>query len=162
MLFALYRKVKMSTPILIDKTLKFCARVQCVPAEPLTNGAFCFFCFFSLEIWDPKPQISPKNTKTQISGKKKKRKAPIRKRLGRGTLNTYAKFQSPSLKNGVDIGLWRKLGFCAWVLEPACRYIRSIYSWSLKSRDSCSNEPRLHGTAWYPSLHYLSVHNILQ
>ena len=73
----------------------------------------CFFSF-SLEIWDPLRPKYPKKYKTQISGeKKKKRKIPIRKRLGRGTLNTCAKFQGLSLKNGVDIGLWRNLGFYA-------------------------------------------------
>ena len=35
--------------------------------------------------------------------KNKKIESPIRKRLGRDTLNTCAKFQGPSFKNGVDI-----------------------------------------------------------
>ena len=37
--------------------------------------------------------------------KKTKTKNTIRKRLGRGTLNTCAKLQGLSLKNGVGIGL---------------------------------------------------------
>ena len=81
---------------------------------PLPSLLRMFFSF-SLEIWDPLRPKYPKKYKTQISGEKKKKiKIPIRKRLGRGTLNTCAKFQGLSLKNGVDIGLWRNLGFYAW------------------------------------------------
>ena len=48
-----------------------------------------------------KTQISPKNTKIQVSGGE----TPPRKRLGKGALNTCAKFQGLTLKNGVDIGI---------------------------------------------------------
>ena len=54
-------------------------------------------------IWRKKANI-PNNTKTQISGEKKRRKKPIRKRLSRGTSNPCANFRV-TLKNGVDVAL---------------------------------------------------------
>ena len=38
-----------------------------------------------------------------VIGEKTKTKNPIRKRLGKGTLNTCAKFQGLTLKNGVEV-----------------------------------------------------------
>ena len=60
-----------------------------------------------MEMRDPLRPKCPENTKTQISGEKSKEKTNthIRKKLGRGTSNTCAKLQGPSLKNVVDIGL---------------------------------------------------------
>ena len=52
-----------------------------------------------------KTPISPKLQNPKYLAKKKEEKKPIRKRFGRGTLNTCAKIQGVSLKNGVDIGL---------------------------------------------------------
>ena len=54
------------------------------------------------------PKIPKKNKTPNIWwGKKKKR---FRKRLGRGSINACANFRVLSLKNGVDIELWRDLG----------------------------------------------------
>ena len=47
-----------------------------------------------------------------IFGEKKRKAKPIRKRLGKGAFNTFAKFQGLTLKNGVDILILR-LDFCA-------------------------------------------------
>ena len=55
---------------------------------------FVFSCFW--DVWvlrDPRFPAKKKN---------KKPEKPIRKKLGRDTLNTCAKFQGLSLKNGVD------------------------------------------------------------
>ena len=103
-IFALHHtKVQMSTPFLRDRPWNF-AHVFNVSLSSLLR-----MFVFSQEMWDP---LRPK--KKQISGeKKKKKKKPLRKRLGRGTLNTW-KNQGLSLKNGVDVGLWRNSGFCAW------------------------------------------------
>ena len=64
-----------------------------------------------------KTQISPPKIKTKISDEKiKKKKKSIRQRLGKGTLNTCAKFQGPTLKNGVDIWTFVRLSakITAW------------------------------------------------
>ena len=74
------------------------------------------FSFFAENVGSLQTQISPEKTKTAISDGKKRNKN-IRYRLGRGTPNTRAKFQGLTLKNGVDIGIWRNCGF---MLEPAC------------------------------------------
>ena len=93
------------------------------PCRAFYGWVFLVFCFFfSLEIWDPLRPKHPKNTKTRIFGKKR-RKNLIRKTLSRGTLNTRAKFKRLSLKKGVDIGLWRNLGFYAWT----SLYVRFIW-----------------------------------
>ena len=42
--FTLPHKIQMSTPFLRDKSLKFCRRVECAPAEPFT--IFFVFVFF--------------------------------------------------------------------------------------------------------------------
>ena len=67
-------------------------------------------------MWDPlRPKYLQKRQKPKyLAEKKRKRRKDIRKRLGRGTLNTCAKFQGLPPKNGVDVGLWRNLGFYAW------------------------------------------------
>ena len=65
-----------------------------------------FFFFFPTEdVGSLKTQITPKNTKKNKYLAEKKKKKNGSKRIGRGTLNTCAKFQALSLKNGVDIGL---------------------------------------------------------
>ena len=86
--FALYRtKVQMPTPLLRDRPWNF-ARVQCGTAELFTN---VFFFFFSLEMWDFfKTQISQKIQNPNICRKKRKRRNPFRKRLGRGTFSKTA------------------------------------------------------------------------
>ena len=77
--------------------------------------SFVFFVFFAENVESLKTQISKKYKPPNIwQQKTKKQEKNIRKRLGRGTLNTCAKCQGLSLKNGVDIGLWRNLGFYAW------------------------------------------------
>ena len=84
--------------------------------------------FFSLELWDQSRPKYPKTTKTQISGaKNENRKKPIRKRLGMGTLNTCAKFQGQSLKNGVDnFGV-----LCLNQPVRKCHIIIYTYAWVL-------------------------------
>ena len=84
---------KSKCPCRFLETLKFCTLVQCVPAEPLTGGFL--FAYFSLEIWDPLISKYSKKYKTPNIWQKreKKWKNSIRKRLGRGTLNTCANFR---------------------------------------------------------------------
>ena len=57
-----------------------------------------------------------------IFGEKKKN---IRKRLGKGTLNTYAKFQGLTLKNGVDISTFVRLS--AKITAWHCNYLVLVY-----------------------------------
>ena len=59
------------------------------------SARYLGFCVF----WGYLGLIQPQNFR-----RKKTPTNPIRKRLGRGTLNTYAKLQGQTLKNGVDIG----------------------------------------------------------
>ena len=83
----------MSTPFFIDpEFLHTCLMCPC--------RSFYVF-FFSLEMWDPLRPKYPKKYKKRknLAGKKN-----IRKRLGRGTLNTCAKFQGIIYKKGC--GLW--------------------------------------------------------
>ena len=61
-----------------------------------------------------------------MSGEKARQKKQKRKRLGRGTLNTCAKLQVLSHKNGVDIGLKE---FWAFMLEQVCRYSTKPIHW---------------------------------
>ena len=65
----------------------------------LRMGIFLFF-FFSPDIWVLYFLGYLGLKGSQISREKEKN---IRKRLGRDTLNTCAKFQGPSLENGADI-----------------------------------------------------------
>ena len=58
----------------------------------------CVCAFFSLGMGDP----SQKTRKPQYLAE---REENIRKRLARGTSNTFTKFQGLSLNIGVDIGL---------------------------------------------------------
>ena len=61
---------------------------------------------------DPlRPKYTKKRWKPKYLAKKKKN---TRKRLGKDTLNTCAKFQGLTLENGVDFGIRIKLGFYAW------------------------------------------------
>ena len=53
-----------------SKTLEYCARVQCAPAEPFTNVCCVLF---SLEMWNPLRPKYKKQNKT-ISGEKKEEK----------------------------------------------------------------------------------------
>ena len=89
----------MSKPFLSDSPWNF-AHVFNVPICRAFYECFCFcFCFFRQtfgcsyfgDIWVLRDPTFPA----------KKNKNP--KRLGRGTLNTCAKIQGLSLKNGVDI-----------------------------------------------------------
>jgi len=64
------------------------------------------------------PKISCKKQKPKYLTKKTENKKYIFVRLGRGTLNTCAKFRGLTLKNGVDIGIWRDFGFYA--NQPVC------------------------------------------
>ena len=60
------------------------------------SSGICFSVFF-WDIWGLKrPHI--------FGEKKKNKKKSTRKRLGKGTLNTCAKFQGLTLKN--DVGIW--------------------------------------------------------
>ena len=80
------------------------------PCRSLTNGAFSFVCFFRqiffvLFFWGYLGRKRP-----YIFGEKKKEKEnPIRKRLGKGILNTRAKCQGLTPKNGVDISTFVRL-----------------------------------------------------
>ena len=79
----------------------------------------CFFCFFFAEnVGSLNTQISSKKQKPKYLTKKTENKKYIFVRLGRGTLNTCAKFRGLTLKNGVDIGIWRDFGFYA--NQPVC------------------------------------------
>ena len=59
-----------------------------------------------LEMWDPLRPKYPKNPNIRQKSKIKN----ISNRLGKGTLNTCAKFQGLSLKNGDDIKLLKEFG----------------------------------------------------
>ena len=80
---------------------------------------FFSFQFFSSDIWvfvffgDIWVLRDPKFSAKETINKKKK---SIRQRLGKGTLNTCAKFQGPTLKNGVDIWTFVRLSakITAW------------------------------------------------
>ena len=65
-------------------------------------------------MWDPSRPKYPPPPKNKKWWKVRKRKSPTRKRLGGVTLNTWISGSYVSLKNSVDIGLWRSLGFYAW------------------------------------------------
>ena len=83
-----------------------------------------YFCFFSAgNVGSLKTQLFQQIQTPQTSGENKQLK-----RLGRGTLNTCAKLQGLSLKNGVDVGLWRKLGCYAWT--SLYLRIRLVYLWT--------------------------------
>ena len=95
----------MSKPFLSDSPWNF-AHVFNVPICRAFYECFCFcFCFFRQtfgcsyfgDIWVLRDPTFPA----------KKNKNP--KRLGRGTLNTCAKIQGLSLKNGVDIWTFVRL-----------------------------------------------------
>ena len=79
-------------------------------------GFFCFL-FFASEIWEVEffGDIWVLGGPT-FSAKKKEGKKNIRKGLGKGTLNTCAKFQGLTLKNGVDIWTfaWLSAKITAW------------------------------------------------
>ena len=113
MIFSLYStKLQMSTLFLRDRPWHS-VHVFNVPLPSLSRIVFfLFFCFFSTEIWDPlRPKYPPKTQKPKyLAEKKRKKKKPIRERLGRGTLNTCAKFQGLSLQNGVDIWTLKEFG----------------------------------------------------
>ena len=70
---------------------------------------FCLVLFFAENVGSLKTQISPKKCKKpkylNINITKKNRW-----RLGRGTLNTCAKFQGLTLKNGVDNWRLKEVG----------------------------------------------------
>ena len=72
------------------------------------------FCFFSLAIWDPlRPKYPRKNRNPNIWRKKRKQKTPFVK-CSAGAHWTRLQNFRVSLKNGVDVGLSRNLGFYAW------------------------------------------------
>ena len=73
---------------------------------------FCF-CFFSLERWYLNK--TQKITKTQTPGwKKQKPKTPLVKVSAGAHQTRVQNFRVLPLKNGLDIRLWRNLGFYAW------------------------------------------------
>ena len=95
----------MSAPFLRDKPGNF-AHVFNVSLPILFRMSFFFV--FAGDLGSLKTQIPQKIQKNQMSGEKRKKKEKnpfICKRVGRGTLNTCAKFQGLTLRNGVDIGL---------------------------------------------------------
>ena len=77
-----------------------------------------------------------------FSAIKNKNKKPIRKRLGKGTLNTCTKFQGLTLKNGVDIWTFVRLSakITAWhrnylflvlvLVYNRFRALKLTYCWS--------------------------------
>ena len=81
-----------STPFLRDRPWFF--HVFNVPLPSLFINGFFFFFFFSPDIW---VFLGLKGSHLSCE------KTNIRNRLDRDTLNTCAKFQGLSLKNGVDI-----------------------------------------------------------
>ena len=85
-----------------------------------------FYFFFRRKCgvsYDPNIQKKIQKPKYLTTKKTEKKKENIRWRLGRGTLITCAKFQGLTLRNVVDIGVWRIWGF---MLEPACTQAGSI------------------------------------
>ena len=75
---------------------------------------FCDIAFPLASVFKSK-YPKKKSTKTQYLAKKTTQiNRNVRKRLGRGTLNTRAQFQGLSLRNGAAIGLGNNLGRYAW------------------------------------------------
>ena len=88
-----------------------------------------------------KTQISQNLLKPKYLTKRQEPKNPIRWRLGMGTLNTRAKFQGLTLKNGVDVGIWRNFGFYAWTSLYTCIKNGSCLSVEpKKTRDSINQQ----------------------
>ena len=91
----------MSTPFLWDRPW----HVVHVFNVPLPSLWRMCVCSLSVGKWDP---LRPKYPNTQIYGWNKKKKKGSRQ----GHIKRVCK-NSGSLKNGVDFGLWRNLGFYA-------------------------------------------------
>ena len=69
-------------------------------------------------MWDPlRPKYPPKKQKPKYLAKKKEKEKTVRQRLGRGTLNTCAKFQG--LDSKIRRGHWRLNEIWGFMLEPA-------------------------------------------
>ena len=99
MIFALYRaKVHIYTPFLRDIRSMFAHVLNVSLPSLLRVGFFVFGFFFAGHVGSLKTQISQKLQKPKYLAKIKKTKNPIRKMLGRGTLNACEKIQGLSQK----------------------------------------------------------------
>ena len=111
-----------------------------------------FVCLFfpAGNVGSLKNQISHKIQKTKYLGKKKKN---IRKRLGRGTLNTCAKRQGLMAQKRRGQRTWRNLGLYAWsslyFVKQHCADAPSI-----RENSQCS---QCYCTAQYSILEYCRV-----
>ena len=111
-------------PEILHKSL-MCSCRTCLMCSCRTFYDF-FFCFsvFSPNMWGSlRPKYPPKITKTKNLAKKKTNNKKSVK-AGQGHIKHVCKFQGLNLTNGVDIGIWRNLGFslnqplCAWEARP--------------------------------------------
>ena len=145
----------MSTPFLRDRRLNF-ARVFNVPLLSVLRMRFFLLFFPNIRVFVFLGCLGLKGS--QISSKKKNKKPekPIRKKLGRDTLNTCAKFQGLSLKNGVDtltfvlysakITAWRR-NFYLVLVYIRFRALNLTWYWSYAVSSStmcakvCANMP---------------------
>ena len=114
----------MSTPFLRVKPWNFPHTSWISPAEPLTNAFYIYF--FSPDIWAFVFFGIFESYGTSHFRRKKKKN--IRKRLGRDTLKTCAKFQDILLSKTA----WTldSEGIGGIMLEPACtRYPWRFWAW---------------------------------
>ena len=126
-IFALYRtKAQMSTTFLRGRPWNL--HVSNVPLPSLIR--MCLFLFFSLEMWDPLRPKYPKKYENPNTWRGENKNKTV-KRLGRGTLNACAKFQSLYLSKTAwtldSEGIW------GYKLEPACvQLVLTSYYWYLR------------------------------
>ena len=113
---------------------------------------FYFLFFFAGNLGSLKTQISQKKQKPKYLAKKKKTKNPIRKMLGRGTLNPFAKFQ------GLSKTAWTldSQGIWGFMLEPACMCILKLLP-STTVRCTIQVSDRYTKTPLYPLLIVVGV-----